>query len=122
LSIYSDLNSINPTNKSLLTDAESVYQSLYNIFSTTPGERDFLEEFGFELEDELFEFVDDVTSLEIFRRVLEAVQRWEQRVIVDKANTKITAYPDENKFVLELYFSLRGVGDQLFRFVGSFTN
>lgn len=119
--IYSDLNSLNPAVKPLLTDVQAIYQSLYNLFNTRPGERIFLPEFGFALEDELFEVIDDITTVAVFRIVNEAISRWEGRVIIDTSRTVVTPVPDENKYELELYFSILGIEGQTFTFVGSFT-
>ena len=119
MSVYSDLNSIEPTVKSKLKDVEAVYQSLYNIFSVRLGERLFLPDFGFSLEDELFELMDDTSTLAIFSKVVEAVDRWESRVLVDQQNTKITPYPDLNMFEVLLVFAIRGVDGSKFEFRGS---
>jgi phage baseplate assembly protein W len=93
MAVYTDLNSINPTSTSLLKDVESVYQGLFNLFNTTPGERLFLPEFGVDIEDILFEVIDDLTSAEIFRRIVEAVDRWEGRVLVDKDGPLSSHFP-----------------------------
>jgi phage baseplate assembly protein W len=120
--IYSDLNSINPTStgQPLLADVQAVYQGLYNLFGTKPGERVFLPEFGFDLESELFEIMDDLTTTEVYRRVIETVERWEARVSLDKRATSVVPYPDENKYEVTLVFSIKGVEGQKFEFKGSF--
>lgn len=119
--IYSDLNSFNPTLKSQLIDVQSVYQSLYNLFNTSVGERVFLSEFGFTLEDELFEVIDDITSVAVFVAVVNAIQRWESRVVIDTTRTTIVAVPDENRYDMDLYFNIQGLEETVFNFQGSFT-
>lgn len=119
--IYSDINSVNPASQPLLVDVDSVYQSLFNLFNTRPGQRIFLPEFGFELEDELFEVIDDITTVAVFRKVNEAITRWEGRVIIDTSRTVVTPVPDKNTYELELYFSIQGLEGQNFVFQGSFT-
>ena len=54
MSIYTDINQYTPTAQVLLTNIESIYQSLNNILTTKPGERVFNPEFGGELDDLLF--------------------------------------------------------------------
>lgn len=121
MAIYTDLNSIDPTRKALLEDVESVYQGLINLFNTRPGERVFNPEFGFPLEDDLFELIDDLTALQIYQDVITVVQRWESRAIIDGSRTTITPDPDNNRYDLELIFELQGVTGRVFSFVGSFT-
>ena len=122
MAIYSDINSFNPTIRPLLLDVNSIYQSLFDIFNTIPGERHFTPEFGFQLEDELFELIDDASTLAVFQSILETVSRWEKRITVDTARTKITAVPDENKYEIELYFAIVGIANQTFQFQASVTS
>lgn len=119
--IYSDLNSINPTLQPLLVDVADIYQSLFNLFNTSPGERLFLPEFGFLLESSLFEIIDDTTAVDVFRVVNDAINTWENRIIIDNSRTMVTPVPDENKYELDLYFSVRGLEGQTFSYKGSFT-
>lgn len=121
MSIYSDINSVTPSSKALLLDIQSVYQSLNNLFNTRPTERLFLPLFGFELESELFEIIDDITAVSIYNRVVEAIERWETRVVIDNSRTTITPIPDENKYDLDLYFAIQGVEGQAFVYRQSFT-
>jgi phage baseplate assembly protein W len=118
--IYSDLNSISPTIAPKLVGLQSIYQSLHNIFSTKLGERLFLPEFGFDLEDELFEIIDDLSSLSVFNKVVNTITRWESRVVIDTSNTQIVSFPDENKYDMTLVFTVRGQDEQRFEFRGSF--
>ena len=114
--IYSDINSFTPTQKPLLYNLDSIYQSLINLFSTRPNQRLFLPEFGFAIEDELFELIDEATSLEIWRRVIEAVERWEPRVRVDASRTEVTPIAEQHKYNLVLAFKVLGVDDRGFEF------
>jgi phage baseplate assembly protein W len=121
MSIYSDVNSISPTTQQLLVDVEDVYQSLFNLFNTRPGERLFEPEFGLQLEEELFEIIDDITSVDVFRIVNEAISQWETRVIVDSSRTVVTPMPEDNKYDIVLYFSIQGISGQTFTYQGSIT-
>lgn len=119
--IYSDINSRTPTLNPLVFDIQSVYQSLYNLFNTRVGERLFLPEFGFPLDDYLFEVIDDATAFSIYSVVVSTITRWETRIVLDTFNTKVTADPDNNKYDLFLVFQMVGISDQSFSLVGSFT-
>lgn len=114
--IYSDLNGFTPTQKPLLVNIESVYQSLFNIINTRPGERLFLPEFGIDLEDSVFEIIDDISAVDIFRIIVDAISRWEPRVTIDTSRTEVI--PDEvnNAYEINLFFEITGIEDQIFEF------
>ena len=122
MALYTDINQTSQETKAQLYDVQAVFQALENIFSTRTTERFFNPEFGIDLEDALFEPVDDLTALDIFRRVTEAVQRFESRVIVDFASTTVTPYPDEGRFDVDLVFEVIGFSGQQFIFQDSITN
>jgi len=119
--VYTDLNSFTPTVTALLVDVQSVYQSLYNILNTKKGERLFEPDFGIALEDDLFELDDDITQLAIMQEVITAVSKFEQRVLIDTANSTITVNRTKNTYDLVLLFSILGVNGQTFSLRGSFS-
>ena len=119
--IYSDLNGTNPTQAPLKLDVDAVFQSLRNLFNTRTGERPFLPEYGLDLEDELFQLIDDVTGFDLLNRIITAVERWEGRVSVDLAQSEVVANADANTFDLTMVFRISGLGNQAFEFRGSFT-
>lgn len=115
--IYSDINQFSPTLKPLLTDIQSVYQSLYNLFNTRVGEKLFTR-FGLDIEDTLFEPADELSSLDLFRIITDGIEEFEPRVEVNFTDTKITPIPDQNKFEVDLVFSIQGIDGQSFSFKG----
>lgn len=121
MKIYSDINSFTPTQEPLLYNIDSVYQSLINLFSTRPGQRLFLPEYGFAIEDELFELMDAATSLEIWRRVIEVVERWENRVKLDASRTEVKPNIEKHLYDLTLAFKVIGVEERSFEFKASIT-
>lgn len=122
MSIYSDVNEFSPQTAPLLYDINSVYQALFNLFSTRPLERLFLPQYGFDIDSELFDLINDITSLEIYRLVVDAVTRWEARVLIDNSRTTITPDPDNNAYNLVLAFAIQGVTGQTFQFISSFSS
>ena len=118
--LYSDLNSYTPTDKALLTDVEAVYQSIDNIINALLYERLFRPDFpGETLEDVLFEFIDDITSVSVFRIVVNMIEKWEPRVTVDTSQTQVFPDPDNNRYELFLAFNILGFGSQRFELRGS---
>lgn len=122
MAVYFDLNMYSPTKRSQSYDIDSIYQSLGILFNTRPGEILFQPDFGLPLEESLFEFVDVATSLAIFTAVTDAVTRFEPRVQLDNSRTTVTPYPDENRFDLEIYFTIPSLSAEVFGFQGSFNN
>lgn len=121
MSIYSDLNQYNPYEKVLLTDIESVYQSLHNILATRTNERLFNPDFGSEFESNLFEPIDTITEVEVFSFVIGAVERLEPRVKINYALTTLEANEAKHKYDLKLIFGIEGYGEQSFEFKGGIT-
>lgn len=119
--IYSDLNQFNPTKKPVLEDIEAVYQSLFNILNTRKGERLFLPEFGIDLDEQLFTLIDDVSSVELQRLIIDGIETFEPRVIIDTGQTLVTPDQDNNRFEIDLVFQIQGITDQTFSFQGAFT-
>lgn len=117
--VYSDLNAISPTSKPILTDIESVYQSLYNILNTRKGERLFEPEFGISLEDYLFELDDDLTESALMQDLGIAIMNYEARVTIDYRNSSITKVQNDHKFILELIFNIAGLEGQSFSLRGT---
>jgi len=64
-------------------DEAAIRNSILNIFNTTPGERFLIPEFGINLRKYLFQPVTQLVAEEIGRTILDAIQIWEPRVIVD---------------------------------------
>lgn len=119
--LYSDINAITPTVKPLLEDFQAVYQALIILFNTRPGEILFFPEYGIDLEEELFELIDNTTASLIYNKVFIAVQTFEPRVLIDNSNSSITAIPEKNRFDLVLQFSINGLeSTQNFEVIGVF--
>lgn len=117
--IYKDVNPLNPTTKPTLQDVEAIHLSIFNILNTRTGEDLFRPEFGIDLEDTLFELLDDLTALDVFRRLVTAIETFEPRVVIDTTSTTVTANEVESKFDVTLVFSLVGEDEQTFEIKGA---
>lgn len=89
--VYIDLNNLVGVNldPSLLTDVKAIKGSIYNILMTPLGTRYRLPEFGSALLWLLQEPRDLMTAFQIKNASLSAIARWEPRVEIDAAQTKI---------------------------------
>jgi phage baseplate assembly protein W len=110
-SLFSDLNQYTPTTKALLENNESIVQSLDNILSTRRYERLFNNDFGLDFEDILFEIIDDATALEVLRIIVERVEKFEPRVVLNLSQTTVEPDPENNKYLVNLFFSVKGQED-----------
>lgn len=76
-----------------IPDALSIQNSLYNLFNCHIGARGkiFQPEYGSEWNQFLQEPIDDITSAKMYIAMVQAIKRWEPRIILDYSNTSITA-------------------------------
>lgn len=117
--IYSDVNPIEPIKAPLAVNVSAIFNSIYNILNTRKGERLFLPTFGCDLEDIIFEPIDEDTSLLIYQKVVEAIENWETRVTLDYGRSSITPDYDANAYDIKLVFSINLLEEQSFTFEGS---
>lgn len=90
-------------------DVEAIKNSIRNIFLTLRGSRRMLPEFSYGPYDALFEPVDEVTARQLGELLFSAIERWEDRVIIN--NLHVTAVPNDNMFKLKLDISMKNVAD-----------
>jgi len=112
--IYQDLNMKDPTTTSVVTDINVIYQAIDILFKHTTMSRLFNPSFSLDLEDELFEFVDDRGAEEILTRVTDAIEKNLSVVTLLHNKTKVTPIYNENKYEIDLYFQVDGFGDTVF--------
>jgi len=87
------------------TGVDAVKSSLRNIFMTLKGERRMRPEFATNIYNLLFEPMDEITATEIGEEIIEGIERWEQRVIVEMAN--VVPNYDKNRYDMVISFRLR---------------
>lgn len=90
-------------------DVKAIENSLTNIWKTLPGSRRMLFPFASPSWGVLFEQIDEITARELGRMLLKAIERWEDRIIVE--NLHIDADPDNNQYVVQLTFRVVAHGD-----------
>jgi len=116
--IYSDLNQNLDT--PLVTDMESIHQSITNILTTRGGERLFLPEFGASLEELLFELIDDITTYRIYDLVVRSITFWEPRIFVVRNQTFVSPDPQHHMYHITLTFTIKGLSNtQMFEYKGN---
>ena len=87
---------VNPLTDDLIVikNQTAIARSLRNLVLTTPGERFFNEELGSQVNNLLFENVDDVTAMSIRSEIINVIQNYEPRVNLGEVevNADIDAY------------------------------
>lgn len=117
--IYSDINPINPQEKAIVKNIDSIFISLYNLFNTRPMELPHRLGYGCDIENALFMPINEDTASYIFQRIVEAIETWEERVLINYGQSTITPDYDNNAYNVRLIFSVELFEDNLFSFEGS---
>jgi phage baseplate assembly protein W len=88
------------------TDEEAVINSVTNIINTYKGSRRMLPDFATSIERILFEPIDDSTANLIKSKLVDNINRWDDRVVMEAIY--VTPYYDENMYKCLLSFSIKG--------------
>lgn len=114
MALYSDINTYKKENFPLVTDLDSVIQSISNFFDTKKGQRLFRPLLGNDLDkDLLFELAEEDAVLLAITRLTEGLEFWDPRVSVDSSTT-VEVFPDTQQVSVNLVFKVNGFGDQTF--------
>jgi phage baseplate assembly protein W len=87
----------------VLTDEDSIKNSIKSILLTDPTERFFNPYFGGGIRASLFENIDSNTAYNIKTQVEIAIENFEPRAKV--IAVYVTPYPDQNAYNIEIIFS-----------------
>lgn len=85
-------------------DLNAIKNSLVNLFSTVPGQRYLLPEYGSDLRRYIFEPISDITGRQIGREIQRSITNWEPRIKL--LNLNITGYMDRNEYEIDLVLSI----------------
>lgn len=108
-STYSDLNE-NPTSDRdiLVKDEDSVNQAISNLLEIVKGERLFNNN-GLDPDAELFELGSDGDAEELFNDLIQEIENNEPRIQLNLSKSQIVPNYDNNRYTIELYFTLNGI-------------
>lgn len=85
-------------------DEEAIANSLTNLFTTTPGEKILVPEYGLDLKRFLFSPLTQTTAQNMADTILNGIRRWEPRVNV--VNVDVSLDIDQEMFEIELVLSI----------------
>ena len=87
---------VNPLTNDLIAikNTTAIARSLRNLVLTTPGERFFNENLGSQVNNLLFENVDDITAMSVRSEIINVIENYEPRVklIRVSVNANIDSY------------------------------
>ncbi len=105
-STYSDIDYLlridTSQNPIIVTDEDSIRQSIKTILSTYPGERIMLPEFGSTLKRLLFEPMSQFTADTIQTEIESSIRRWENRAYISSVD--VIADEDNNSYEISIDF------------------
>lgn len=89
------------------TDYAAIKNSLENIVSTIQGSRRMLPTFAMDIHKLLFEPIDDITADLIGNRLVESIEVWDDRVLID--GLEIEPKYDDNIYKCRMRFQILGL-------------
>lgn len=110
MAFYSDLNYIKPSKGPILEDKDSIYQEIYSIFKTSPGERVFQPTWGGSLQRYKFEPCDELTARSMMYDIKATLQQ-ASRVSLNSSKSYVTPDPTNSQFFIQLCFNIPGFSD-----------
>ena len=89
------------------TDIKLIEGNIIQILGTRKGERVMLPLFGSRILGFIHEPLDHITCALLRFELIDAISRWEHRIILDRKNTLITPYPQEFRVKASLRYLLK---------------
>ena len=97
---------VNPLTDDLIaiTNTTAIARSLRNLVLTTPGERFFNENLGSQVNNLLFENVDDITAMSVRTEIISVIENYEPRVKLLRVsvNANIDSYNMDVRIVYQV--------------------
>lgn len=92
------------------SNADAINNSIENILLTFTGERIFLPFFGSPLGFVIFENLNDVNGEQILDEIINAIKRWEKRIIIIENEVELNILKDQNAITLVIPYIINRNG------------
>lgn len=104
--IYKDINSQYGSEgfSDLLSNAGAINNSLYNLLTCPIGSRGFQPDYGSLLQQYIFEPCDDYTARKIEINFIQAIDRWEPRIVLDVQRCTVLPNISRDGYDVTLYY------------------
>jgi len=108
--------------KDIVTDYDyaAIRNSIFNIFTTIPGQKILSPEFGLNLLQHVFKPCDTFTARQIAKNIIDGITRFEPRVTL--LDVEVIAVPEESLYEVTLTINVPKVGLGSFKLVGTLSN
>jgi len=116
MAYYKDIN-INfetQNNGDIKTDENenAIINSIENILTTKQGTRRMLPNFANNINNLLFEPIDEITASYIKDIMIDAIYQWDDRVKI--ISIKVDPQYDQNKYYVKMVFSVSNIGEMTY--------
>ena len=91
-------------------ESDAINNSIENILLTLPVERVNLLPFGSSLQLYVFETITDSEAFDLFESILDSIELWENRIILDRQNAKLDLFPDANYMRIQIPYVIKKSG------------
>ena len=108
--------------KDIITDYDyaAIRNSIYNIFTTIPGQKILQPEFGLNLFQHIFKPCDTFTARQISKDIIRGLSRWEPRIKL--VELEVIAVPEQSIYDVTMVINMPDLGFDTFKLVGVLSN
>lgn len=101
-------------------DFDAIRNSIFNLFTTIPGQKILNPAYGLSLAQYLFEGVSQNNGYLIAQEIVEGINKYEPRVYVN--NVDVVVNVDQQQYEITLTITIPRITNQSFRLVGTLSN
>lgn len=110
MAFYSDLNYLKPNKGPIIEDLQDIYQAIYSLLATKPGQRLFRPTWGGDLSRYLFEPCDEMTARSMLYDINVTLAE-DPRITLDQSQTFVTPDPVNSQFLIQIKLDTPGYSD-----------
>lgn len=110
--IYKDFNQKNIGQDTFIYNMEAIIQSVMNTIFTVPTQRVFRPAVGASLDFAIFAPINEITSSRLRQILIDSVEKWEPRIIVDRNKSYINPNDIDEGYDIFLVYQVRGMGTE----------
>jgi len=101
-------------------DYDAIRNSIYNLFTTIPGQKLLNPVYGLNLAQYLFEPVSQNNGYLIGQEIVEGINKFEPRVTVN--NVDVVVNVDKQEYIITLTITVPRIINSSFRLIGTLSN
>jgi len=114
MAFYQDINEHTPTIKPMVKDAKAVAQWLSSLLMTGKGEVLFKPDYGFDAYSFIFELMTEGGASALFSEIQRIVEEYDPEVLIDGGASSVVGIPENNAYIVDLAFTIKGFSENVF--------